>query len=49
MKSALRWMTTGRFLCFIVEKKQKNFKKRVKARSRAHKKHSKGLQFTNNE
>lgn len=41
-------MTTGRFLCFPIEKIKKNRKKQEKARLRTQKMHGKGLQFTNN-
>lgn len=42
-------MTTGRFLCFSVEKIKKNHEKEEKGRLRAQKKQSNPLQFANND
>ena len=41
-------MTTGRFLCFSIEKMQKKCKNGEKGRLRTQKKQSYPLQFTNN-
>ncbi len=41
-------MTTGRFLCFSMEKIKKNRKKKEKACLRSQKIEGNGLQFTNN-
>lgn len=41
-------MTTGRFLCFLVERIKKNHEKQEKERLRAQKKLTNPLQFANN-